>query len=90
MNRLYYLTDAQFTQINRLLPPEDSGRGRPPKLSNRDALEMPEKGYCTSCARARRGGIYRRPLERGTPLTCAGSGGWSGASGGISSWCSSA
>jgi transposase len=39
MDRLYYLTDEQFTQINRWLPPEDSGRGRPPKIRNRDALE---------------------------------------------------
>ena len=39
MNRLYYLTDEQFTQLNRLLPPEESRRGRPPKISNRDALE---------------------------------------------------
>lgn len=39
MDRLYYLTDEQFTQINRLLPPEDSGRGRPPKIRNREALE---------------------------------------------------
>ena len=39
MNRLYYLTDEQFTQINRLVPPEESGRGRPPKLSTRDARE---------------------------------------------------
>jgi transposase len=39
MDRLYYLTDEQFEQINRLLPPEDSGRGRPPKVKNREALE---------------------------------------------------
>ena len=39
MDRLYYLTDEQFTQLNRLLPPEDSGRGRPPKIRNREALE---------------------------------------------------
>ena len=39
MDRLYYLTDEQFTQINRLLPPEESGRGRPPKIRNREALE---------------------------------------------------
>jgi transposase len=37
MDRLYYLTDEPFTQINRLLPPEDSGRGRPPKIRNREA-----------------------------------------------------
>jgi transposase len=39
MDRLYYLTEEQFTQLNRLLPPEDSGRGRPPKIRNREALE---------------------------------------------------
>jgi transposase len=39
MDRLYYLTDEQFTQLNRWLPPEDSGRGRPPKIRNREALE---------------------------------------------------
>lgn len=39
MNRLYYLTEGQFTQINRWLPSEESGRGRPPKIRNRDALE---------------------------------------------------
>ena len=39
MERLYYLTDEQFEQINRLLPPEDSGRGRPPRVKNREALE---------------------------------------------------
>ena len=39
MDRLYYLTEEQFTQINRLLPPEDSGRGRPPKIRNREARE---------------------------------------------------
>ena len=39
MDRLYYLTEEQFTQISRLLPPEDSGRGRPPKIRNREALE---------------------------------------------------
>ena len=39
MDRLYYLTEEQFTQINRLLPPEKSGRGRPPKIRHRDALE---------------------------------------------------
>jgi transposase len=39
MDRLYYLTDEQFEQINRLLPPEDSGRGRPPTVKNREALE---------------------------------------------------
>lgn len=37
MDRLYYLTEEQFEQINRLLPPEDSGRGRPPKVKNREA-----------------------------------------------------
>ena len=39
MDRLYSLTDEQFEQINRLLPPEDSGRGRPPTVKNREALE---------------------------------------------------
>ena len=39
MDRLYYLTDEQFEQINRLLPPEDGGRGRPPTVKNRQALE---------------------------------------------------
>ena len=39
MDRLSYLTDEQCTQINRLLPPEDSGRGRPPKIRHREALE---------------------------------------------------
>jgi transposase len=39
MDRLYYLTEEQFTQLNRLLPPEDSGRGRPPKIRHREALE---------------------------------------------------
>jgi transposase len=39
MDRLSYLTEEQFTPINRLLPPEDSGRGRPPKIRNREALE---------------------------------------------------
>ena len=39
MDRVYYLTDEQFEQINRLLPPEDSGRGRPATVKNREALE---------------------------------------------------
>src|SRR5512143_616980 len=39
MDRLYSLTDAHFEQINRLLPPEDSGPGRPPIGSTREALE---------------------------------------------------
>ena len=39
MDRLYYLTDEPFEQINRWLPPEDSRRGRPPKVKNREALE---------------------------------------------------
>jgi transposase len=34
-----YVTEEQCAQINRLLPPEESGRGRPPKIKNRDALE---------------------------------------------------
>lgn len=39
MDRLYCLTNEQFEQINRLLPPEDSCWGRPPKVKNREALE---------------------------------------------------
>ena len=39
MDRLYYLTDEQFEQINRLLPPEDGGQGRPLTVKNRAALE---------------------------------------------------
>lgn len=39
MERLYYLTDEHFEQINRLLPPENSGPGRPPTVRNREALE---------------------------------------------------
>ena len=39
MNRFYYLTEEQFTQINRWLPPAESRRGRPPKIRNRDVLE---------------------------------------------------
>lgn len=39
MERLYYLTDEQFAQITRLLPPADSGRGRPPRGKNRAARE---------------------------------------------------
>jgi len=39
MDRLYYLTDEHFEQINRLRPPEDSGRGRPQPVKNREALE---------------------------------------------------
>jgi transposase len=39
MDRLYYLTEEQFTPINRLLPPEQGGRGRPPKIRHREALE---------------------------------------------------
>lgn len=37
--RLYLLTDDQFEQISRLLPPDKGGRGRPPKTSLRNALE---------------------------------------------------
>ncbi|MGF1613734.1 MAG: IS5 family transposase [Gammaproteobacteria bacterium] len=33
------LTDEQFEQINRLLPPEDRRQRRPPKVKNREALE---------------------------------------------------
>ena len=39
MDRLYYLTDEQFEQINRLLPPEEGRRGRPLTVKNREALE---------------------------------------------------
>lgn len=39
MDRLYYLTDKRFEQINRLLPPEEGRRGRPPTVKNREALE---------------------------------------------------
>jgi transposase len=39
MDRLYYLTDEQFEQINRLLPLEGGRRGRPPTVKNREALE---------------------------------------------------
>jgi len=38
-DRFYYLTGEQWEQINRLLPAEDRGRGRPPIVKNRDALE---------------------------------------------------
>ena len=31
MDRLYYLTEEQFTQINRLLPSEESGRAVRPR-----------------------------------------------------------
>ncbi len=39
MDRLYSLTNEQFEQINRLLPPEQGRRGRPPTVKNREALE---------------------------------------------------
>ncbi|QQS53908.1 MAG: IS5 family transposase [Candidatus Competibacteraceae bacterium] len=39
MDRLYYLTNEQFGQINRLLPPEQGRRGRPPTVKNREVLE---------------------------------------------------
>src|SRR4029450_2414331 len=39
MDRLYYLTEEQCMPINRLFPPEESGRGRPPQASHRNALE---------------------------------------------------
>ena len=39
MNRLYILSDEDFAQIERLLPRDPLGRGRPPKVSHRDALE---------------------------------------------------
>ena len=81
MDRLYYLTEEQFTQISRLLPPEDSGRGRPPKIRNREALEgiLAHPAHRDAVAQ-----IYRRSTGRGTPFTCAGTGGWSAACGGIS------
>ena len=81
MDRLYYLTEEQFHRYCCLLPPEDSGRGRPPKIRNREALEgilhILRTGYAvarfTACS-----------TGRGTPFTCAGTGGWSAACGGIS------
>ena len=39
MERLYYLTEEQFTPSNRLLPPEQGGRGRPPMIRHREARE---------------------------------------------------
>ena len=39
MDRWYYLTDEQFEQINRRLPPDEGRRGRPPEVKNRAALE---------------------------------------------------
>lgn len=39
MERLYILTDAQFSQLERLLARNAHGKGRPLKISNRDALE---------------------------------------------------
>ena len=39
MDRWYYLADEQFEQINRLLPPEEGRRGRPPTVKNREALK---------------------------------------------------
>ena len=39
MNRLYLLSEEDFAQIERLLPRDERGRGRPPKVSDRDALE---------------------------------------------------
>lgn len=39
MERLYSRTDEHFEPIHRLLPPEDSGRGRPPTVKPREALE---------------------------------------------------
>ena len=39
MDRLYSLTNEQLEQINRLLPPEQGRRGRPPTVKNREALE---------------------------------------------------
>jgi hypothetical protein len=51
MDRLYYLTDERFEQINRLLPPEDGGRGRPAMVKNRQALEgiLPVSAYYCAC-----------------------------------------
>jgi putative transposase len=37
--RLYYLSDEEFNQIDRLLPCNERGQGRPLKISNRNALE---------------------------------------------------
>ena len=39
MDRLYYLTGEQFELINRLLPPEEGRRRRPPTVKIREALE---------------------------------------------------
>ena len=39
MSRLYILPEEHFAQIERLLPRDPLGRGRPPKVSDRDALE---------------------------------------------------
>lgn len=39
MNRFYILSDEDFAQLERLLPRDPLGRGRPPKVSDRDALE---------------------------------------------------
>jgi len=37
-DNVYYLTDEHFEQINRLLPPKNSGPGRPPTGRNCEAL----------------------------------------------------
>src|SRR5574342_669866 len=39
MDRVYSLTAEHLEQINRLLPPENSGPGRPPAVRNREAVE---------------------------------------------------
>ena len=39
LDRLDYLTDEQVEQSTRLLPPEHGGRGRPPTVKHREALE---------------------------------------------------
>ena len=49
----------------------------------RSAIVMPWKAHFTSCARVRRGEVYRRPTGRGAPHTCIGNGGWSAACGQI-------
>jgi transposase len=40
VDRLYALTEEQCTPINRVwLPPEESGRGRPPQMDNHHILQ---------------------------------------------------
>ena len=44
MDRLYYLTDEQFDQSNRLLPPEHGRPERPPTVKHREALSTATPG----------------------------------------------